>query len=164
MSNEVDLEDPIDPDIDLRVASQCRELLRHHVPVLGVIALGGGFGALARYGLAQLLPTRPGAFPWATFTTNLLGCLLIGVLMVLVTEVWSAHRLVRPFLGVGILGGFTTFSTYTVEITGLIHPGTVGLAFTYLAGTLIGAMLAVLVGVWATRAAIGALGHPDRSA
>ena len=164
MSNEVDLEDPIDPDIDLHVASQRRELLRSHAPVLGVIGLGGGFGALARYGLALLLPGRPGGFPWATFTANVLGCLLIGVLMVLITEVWSAHRLVRPFLGVGILGGFTTFSTYAVEIRGLIQPGTVRLAFVYLAGTLIGAMLAVLVGVWVARAATGALGHPDRSA
>jgi CrcB protein len=127
--------------------------------VLGVIALGGGLGALARYGLTRLLPTRPGRFPWGTFTTNVLGCLLIGVLMVLITEVWSAHRLVRPFLGVGILGGFTTFSTYAVEIGGLLQPGTVGLAFAYLAGTLIGAMLAVIAGVWATRAATGALGN-----
>lgn len=154
MSSEVDLEDPIDPDVDLRVPAQRRELLRHHAPVLGVIALGGGFGALARYGLAQVMPTQPGQFPWGTFTTNVLGCLLIGVLMVLITEVWSAHRLVQPFLGVGVLGGFTTFSTYAVEIRGLLHPGTVGLAFAYLAGTLIGAMLAVLVGIWATRATI----------
>jgi CrcB protein len=71
--------------------------------------------------------------------------------MVLITEVWSAHRLVRPFLGVGILGGFTTFSTYAVEIRGLLQPGSVGPAFTYLAGTLVCAMLAVMIGVWLTR-------------
>jgi CrcB protein len=97
------------------------------------------------------LPTRAGQFPWATFVTNVLGCFLIGVLMVLITEVWSAHRLIRPFLGVGILGGFTTFSTYAVEIRGLLQPGSVGLAFTYLAGTLVCAMLAVMIGVWLTR-------------
>lgn len=154
MSDEVELADPIDPDVDLRVAAQRRELRRGHAPVLGVIAVGGGLGALARYGLAQALPTRPGHFPWGTFTTNVLGCLLIGVLMVLITEVWSAHRLVRPFLGVGILGGFTTFSTYAVETRGLLHPGAVELAFTYLAGTLIAAMLSVTAGAWATRAAL----------
>jgi fluoride exporter len=130
-------------------------VVRHHGPVLGVIALGGGLGALARYGLAQLLPTPPGQFPWATFIANVLGCLLIGVLMVLVTEVWAAHRLVRPFLGVGVLGGFTTFSTYAVEIHTLLRPGTVGVAFAYLAGTLVAAMLAVLAGVLATRAVVG---------
>jgi CrcB protein len=157
VSSEIELDDPIDPDVDLRVPTQRRELVGHHGPVLGVITLGGGLGALARYGLTQLMPTRPGQFPWATFTTNVLGCLLIGVLMVLITEVLSPHRLVRPFLGVGVLGGFTTFSTYAVETHDLLRPGTVGLAFGYLAGTLIAAMLAVLTGVWATRTAIQTL-------
>jgi fluoride exporter len=153
---KVDLDDSVDPDVDLRVATQRREMIGHHGPVLGVIALGGGLGALARYGLALALPTRPGRFPWGTFATNVLGCLLIGVLMVLITEVWAAHRLARPFLGVGFLGGFTTFSTYALETHGLLQPGTVGLAFGYLAGTLVAAMLAVVVGVWATRASVRA--------
>jgi fluoride exporter len=153
--SEIELRDPIDPDTDLRIPAHRRELVRHHGPVLGVIALGGGLGALARHGLAQLLPTPSGHFPWATFISNVLGCLLIGALMVLITEVWSAHRLIRPFLGVGVLGGFTTFSTYAVEINVLLRPATIGLAFVYLTGTLISAMLAVLLGVWATRTAVG---------
>lgn len=125
--------------------------------VVLAVGLGGGLGALARYGLALLLLTPPGRFPWSTFVTNTLGCLLIGVLVVLITEVWTAHRLVRPFLGVGVLGGFTTFSTYAVEVRALLHPGSVVLAFTYLAGTFLAAMLAVLIGVWATRAATSTL-------
>ncbi|WP_200862919.1 fluoride efflux transporter CrcB [Amycolatopsis orientalis] len=116
-----------------------------------MIALGGGLGALARYGLAQALPAAPGGFPWATFWTNVAGCFLIGVLMVLVTEAWSAHRLVRPFLGVGVLGGFTTFSTYAVEARNLLRPDTVPLAFAYLGGTLAAALLAVLLGHAITR-------------
>jgi CrcB protein len=151
VSGEIELTDPIDPDVDLRVESHRRELTRSHGAVLLVIALGGGIGAVARYGLAQALPTRTGQFPWATFATNVLGCFLIGALMVLITEVLSAHPLVRPFLGVGILGGFTTFSTYAVETRGLLQPGSVGLAFGYLAGTLVFAMLAVIAGVWLTR-------------
>jgi CrcB protein len=143
--------EPTDPDVDLRVPAHRRELDRGHLPVLGVIALGGGLGALARYGLATALPAEPGQFPWATFVTNVSGCFLIGVLMVLVTEVWTAHRLVRPFVGVGFLGGFTTFSTYAVEIHGLLRPGTVGVAFAYLAGTLVAAVLAVLAGARLTR-------------
>ena len=129
---------------------------RSQAPVFAVIALGGGLGALARFGLARALPTHPGHFPWGTFTANVVGCFLIGVLMVLITEVWSAHRLVRPFLGVGFLGGFTTFSTYAVEIRGLLEPGEVVLAFIYLAGTLVGAMIAVIVAVWLTRRLTGA--------
>nr|WP_133852162.1 fluoride efflux transporter CrcB [Labedaea rhizosphaerae] len=116
-----------------------------------VIALGGGLGALARFGMGKWLPSEPGRFPWGTFLTNVVGCLLIGVLMVLVTEVLQAHPLVRPFFGVGVLGGFTTFSTYAVETQGLLEPGTVVLAFGYLAGTLVAALLAVLAGVWLTR-------------
>jgi fluoride exporter len=129
--------------------------VRSDLPVLAAVAAGGGLGALARYGLAEALPTPPGQFPWSTFATNVFGCLLIGVLMVLVTEVRTTHRLVRPFLGVGVLGGFTTFSTYAVEIRELLAPGTVGLAFAYLAGTLVAALLAVLAGVSATRALAG---------
>lgn len=155
MSGEVELSEPIDPDVDLRVAGRRREVFRSHGAVLVVIGLGGGLGAIARYGLAQWLPTRPGDFPWSTFLTNALGCFLIGVLMVLITEVWSAHRLVRPFLGVGVLGGFTTFSTYANEVRALLQPGTVGVALAYLAGTLLAAMLAVVLGVWLTRAVTG---------
>lgn len=123
--------------------------------VLVAIAVGGGLGALARYGLAVLLPTPPGRFPWSTLLANVLGCLLIGVLMVLVTEARTAHRLARPFLGVGVLGGFTTFSTYAVEIRALLTPGTVGLAIGYLVVTLVTALLAVVVGMRVTRAVAG---------
>lgn len=122
--------------------------------VLLVIALGGGLGAVSRYGILRWLPTAPGHFPWATFAINVLGCLLIGVLLVLITEVWTAHPLVRPFLGVGVLGGFTTFSTYAVEFGELLRPGSVVVAAAYLAGTLVCALLAVLVGVAVTRWAV----------
>jgi CrcB protein len=132
-------------------------------PTLGVVALGGGLGALCRYGLTVLLPRPPGGFPWATFVANVLGCLLIGVLMVLVSEVYTTHRLVRPFLGVGVLGGFTTFSTYALEIHSLLRPGTVAVALAYLAGTLVAAVLAVLAGTWATRAVTGRRGVMERA-
>lgn len=124
---------------------------RKQGPVVAVVALGGGLGGAARYGLSQLLPTRTGQFPWGTFTENVLGCLTIGVLMVLIIEVWSPHRLVRPFLGVGFLGGFTTFSTYAVEFRGLLDSEAAVTAFVYLAATLLSALLAVLVGVTLAR-------------
>jgi CrcB protein len=146
----------VDPDVDVHVSSQRGELARTHGAVLAVIAVGGGLGALGRYGVGLLLPTVPGHFPWGTFGINVLGCFLIGVLMVLITEVWSSHRLVRPFLGVGVLGGFTTFSTYANEIRGLLHPGSALLALVYLFGTLLCALLAVLLAVWVTRTVTGA--------
>ena len=122
-------------------------------PVLGVISAGGVLGALARYALASAWPHSPGHFPWATFVTNVAGCFLIGILMVLITEVWSAHRLLRPFLGVGVLGGFTTFSTYTGDVQQLVAAGAARTALAYLAGTLIAALTAVYLGLTLTRLA-----------
>jgi CrcB protein len=121
---------------------------------LAVISVGGVLGALARYGLTVALPPAAGHFPWATFVINVTGCLLIGVLMVLVNEVWAGRRLVRPFLGVGVLGGYTTFSTYAVDIRVLVQSGAPLVAAVYLVGTVVAAIGAVYVGVAATRWAI----------
>src|SRR3954469_15294743 len=120
----------------MRVAGQRPELRQTPWSVLGAISAGGAAGAVARYGLLVALPHRADQFPWATFVTNVTGGLLIGVLMVLITEVWSAHRLVRPFLGVGVLGGFTTFSTYTVDVQQLVAAGSARTGLLYLVGTL----------------------------
>jgi CrcB protein len=146
---------PIDSDIDVHVSRQRTELARSHGRVLLVVAIGGGIGALARYGIGLLLPTTPGHFPYGTFLINVLGCALIGVLMVLISEVYPNSQLVRPFFGTGILGGFTTFSTYTNEFRALLRPGTVPLALLYVAGTLICALLAVSLATWATRKIVG---------
>jgi CrcB protein len=141
---------PIDSDVDVHLPAQRTELARSHGRVLLVVAFGGGIGAIARYGIGLLLPTT-GHFPYGTFGINVLGCALIGVLMVLIGEVYPGSQLIRPFFGTGILGGFTTFSTYTNEFRALLRPGTVPLALAYLAGTLICALLAVTLASWLTR-------------
>ncbi|MBX6749713.1 MAG: CrcB family protein [Micromonosporaceae bacterium] len=115
-------------------------------PVLAVIAAGGVVGALARYGIQLGLPHRPGGFPWSTFLVNITGCLLIGALMVLIVEVWSGARLLRPFLGVGVLGGYTTFSTYVLDIQQAVTAAAAATALLYLAATLLGALFAVWAG------------------
>ncbi|MHB1063908.1 MAG: FluC/FEX family fluoride channel, partial [Georgenia sp.] len=95
--------------------------------VLAVISLGGALGALARYGLALAWPHVSGEPPWSTVLVNVVGSLLMGVLMVVLTEVVGRpHPLARPFLGVGVLGGFTTFSTYTVDAVALVVAGRAG--------------------------------------
>jgi CrcB protein len=127
-------------------------------PSVAAVAAGGALGALARYGLAQALPPVPGQFPLATFLTNVAGGLLIGVLVVTLTELTTAHPLVRPFLVTGILGGFTTFSTYAVDVQHLLTRHAVGLALGYLFGTLAAALLATWGGMAATRAVGAALG------
>jgi CrcB protein len=147
-----DAEPVVDPDVDLHVPEQRRELSATPLRVIAVIAAGGAIGALSRYGVLLLLPTVPGRFPWGTFTINVVGCALIGVLMVLVTEVFTDRPLLRPFVGVGILGGFTTFSTYANETRALLRPGSVPIAAAYLAGTLLCALLAVIAGMALTHA------------
>jgi fluoride exporter len=119
--------------------------------LLAVVSAGGIVGACARHALDLAWPHPPGGFPWATFVINVSGCVLIGVLMVLIIEVWSAHRLLRPFLGVGVLGGYTTFSTYTVDVQRLLAAGAARTAMLYLAGTVLAALAAVYAGVTLTR-------------
>ncbi|MGC9671166.1 fluoride efflux transporter FluC [Planosporangium sp. 12N6] len=144
---------PTNPDAGVRITVRRRNPTRVPWTILGAVSAGGALGALARYGLATAWPHPPGGFPWATLITNVTGCALIGVLMVLITEVWAAHRLLRPFLGVGVLGGYTTFSTYTVDIQQLVAAGAARTALAYLAGTLAAALAAVYAGIALTRLA-----------
>ena len=109
--------------------------------ILAVIAVGGALGAAARYGLAVAWPAPDGGFPWAIFAVNVSGCLLIGFLMAL-----RPPQLTRLFLGTGVLGGYTTFSAYTLDFQRLIAAARPGLAFAYLFGTLVAALLAVQIG------------------
>lgn len=146
-------QEPIDPDVDLHVQAHRTETALHRA-TLPAIALGGAAGATARHWLELLWPVTAGNFPWATFATNVSGCLLIGVLMVIVQETSAAHSLVRPFLGVGVLGGFTTFSTYAVQVRSLIAESYPTLALAYLFGTLAACLLAVMVGLSATRSGV----------
>lgn len=120
-------------------------------PVVAVVALGGALGATARYALALHWPVQPGGFPWATFWTNVVGCAVIGVFMVVITDVWAAHRLVRPFFGTGVLGGFTTFSTWAVDIQRLVDHGRPVTGLAYLAATLLAALTAVWLASTAAR-------------
>ncbi|WP_253799512.1 fluoride efflux transporter CrcB [Nocardia amikacinitolerans] len=123
--------------------------------MLAVISVGGGIGAVMRYLVGLRWPSQPYQVPWATFAVNVVGCFSIGILMVLITEVWVAHRLLRPFLGVGLLGGFTTFSTYSVEIRRLLESGAAIEAFGYLGGTVAASLGAVWLGMGVARLSAG---------
>ena len=123
--------------------------VRARLDVIGAVIVGGVLGALARHGAVVAL----GATPVATFAINVFGCLLIGVLTALMSEVWAGHRLLRPFLGTGLLGGFTTFSGYAVDAQRLLAGGRTVAASAYLGGTLVSALVAVYVGTALTSAA-----------
>lgn len=141
--------EPVDSDVDLDDPVQRRELRREHGAVLAVIAAGGIIGSLARYRIGLWWPARPAGMPWATVTINLTGCLLLGALMVLLTERLQPHRWVRPFLGTGVLGGFTTFSAFTVDTVLLLRADRPVTAAGYLVITGIGGVLAAAAGMTA---------------
>ncbi|MFJ6136880.1 fluoride efflux transporter FluC [Kitasatospora sp. NPDC092286] len=130
------------------VAPRRPPVLRGQGPVVAVVAAGGALGASARYGAALLWPNGPAQFPWTTLVVNVLGCAVIGVFLVAITEGRPAHPLLRPFFGTGVLGGFTTFSTYAVDIRRLVGEGRPGVGLAYLGLTL----LAALAAVWAAAA------------
>ncbi|GAA1420107.1 fluoride efflux transporter CrcB [Streptomyces thermospinosisporus] len=127
---------------------------------VAAVALGGGAGAAARHAAAVHWPTPAHGFPWTTLGVNIAGCALIGVLMVLLTEARrTRHPLLRPFLGTGVLGGFTTFSTYTVDIARLLAEGHARTALTCLVATPLAALTAVWLAAQATRGLLKGAGR-----
>ncbi len=114
---------------------------------LALVAVGGALGALTRYSLSLLIPHVSGSFPWATLLTNVIGCLSMGLLMGALAAAESPPPWAQPFLGAGVLGGFTTFSAYAVEADRLAGGGKASLALLYLAATLGAACATVTLGL-----------------
>ncbi len=115
--------------------------------VLAAVAVGGASGTAARYGLGLLFP-EPAAsgFPWTTFAVNVSGCLAIGVLAGALDRARTTHPLIRPLLGSGFLGGYTTLSTYADQTRALMLSGRWSVAAAYVFGTLVAAMFSVWFG------------------
>lgn len=149
-------EDPPMTDPDVTSADHTERIARRgpfrgRGDVLAVIALGGALGSTARYAVGLLLPHAPDRIPWSTVTANLTGAFLLGVLMVFVNDVWSPNRYLRPLLGVGVLGGYTTFSTYMLDTRALAAADELGALGVYVLVTLVGGLLAVWLGAAVAR-------------
>jgi CrcB protein len=114
-------------------------------------AVGGALGALARWAVAEVVPGSTGGWPWATLLVNLTGCLLLGVLLGVLGSRSPEPAWAKPFLGVGVLGGYTTYSTFAVEVVELVHDGAYAVAGGYLLFSVLGAVFAVGVGALAGR-------------
>jgi CrcB protein len=127
-------------------------------PVLAVIAAGGALGALGRYGLTVAWPPGPAGFPVATLAVNVSGCLAIGALLTVVDR-RRTGRLTRPFLGTGVLGGYTTFSAYVLDTFDVVAAGRPLVAAAYLGGTVLAALAATWLGAGLTEAALDAAHH-----
>jgi CrcB protein len=113
-----------------------------------LVALGGALGACARYGAGRLIGA--GAWPSATLFVNVVGGLLMGLLAGWLAA-RGANEGARLFLGVGVLGGFTTFSAFSLEIILLLEKGAVTLAFAYALLSVILSVASLFAGLWLMR-------------
>jgi CrcB protein len=110
-------------------------------------AVGGALGALARWEVATGLPPTPGGWPWATLLVNLTGCLLLGLLLGAVLARHPDRTWLRPLLATGVLGGYTTYSTFAVDVVRLADDGAWGTAAGYVVASAAGGVLAAAAGV-----------------
>ncbi|MEO5982328.1 MAG: fluoride efflux transporter CrcB [Pedococcus sp.] len=123
--------------------------------LLGAVAVGGAVGSLGRYAVGLALPHVTGAFPWATFGVNVTGSLAMGVLVAWVLSMVDPHPMLRPFLGVGVLGGWTTFSSFALDVHALSGAGRTGLALTYVLLSFSVSLVAIGTGLWLGQRAFG---------
>jgi fluoride exporter len=117
------------------------------MPVVLAVAFGGGLGSLARYGLDALIEHRAASlFPWATFTINVSGCFLNGLLVAVVADSLEAPPWASRGLIIGFLGAYTTFSTFGAETYELTELGHWGLAVANVAVSAAAGVAAVALG------------------
>jgi len=144
---------PIDPDLAPSgpIEASRRRRRRAQPDVLAAIAAGGALGSPARYEMTRLIHVSKGTFPWATFWTNVTGSLALGLLLILIIERFPPSRYLRPFVAIGFIGAYTTFSTYMVDTDVLIKDGHAAIGVTYLLASALAGLAAVWVGIVAGR-------------
>jgi CrcB protein len=118
-----------------------------------IVFLGGGFGAVCRYlfGIGFVRATGPGQPYLATFLINVIGSLLMGLLIGALTKISGAPDRVRLLLGVGVLGGFTTFSSFSLEAVMMIERRAYGVAAAYIGGSVLLGVLGLMLGLFLVR-------------
>lgn len=118
------------------------------MPHLLLVALGGGLGTALRYGAGRwaIAVLGPG-FPFGTFAVNIIGGFLMGLLAGWLAQSSDGGEELRLLLGVGVLGGFTTFSAFSLEVYNMITRAEIALAAAYSISSVAGSVLAVLAGV-----------------
>lgn len=120
--------------------------------ILLSVALGGAVGASARYLVGGLIGTwMGGGFPWVTLAVNILGSLILGVFIELSALAWSPSAALRAFIAVGVLGGFTTFSAFSMDVVLLAERGRLEWAALYALGSMTLAIGALVAGLRLTR-------------
>ncbi|NHB66367.1 MULTISPECIES: fluoride efflux transporter CrcB [Acinetobacter] len=119
-----------------------------------LVAMGGAIGATLRYGAGMLIAKPQMLFPWPTWWTNIIGCLCAGIFFALSQKYSFLQTEARLFLMVGILGGFTTFSSFGLETFQLLKQGAVTIALSYVISSVIVGVLMLGVGFYLTQLAL----------
>jgi len=123
------------------------------MPHFLLVMLGGAIGAGLRYEVGRVALNRLGpAFPWGTLIVNLVGGLLIGALAGFMFTRTPVDQRLWMFLGVGLLGGFTTFSAFSFDLFAMLEQGRIGIAALYAAGSMVGSLGLLFAGFWLVRA------------
>jgi CrcB protein len=127
------------------------------VKLVLAVALGGALGSVGRYLLAgSVMRLVGGSFPWGTLAVNVIGGLVMGALVETMALVWSPHPAVRAFLTVGALGGFTTFSAFSLEVATMIERGDWTPALGYVLASVLASVGALFAGLWLVRVLVPA--------
>jgi len=120
--------------------------------MLWAVGVGGGLGALARYYIAGAIQSAATVFPWGIFIVNITGGLVMGLIVEASALKLNLSPELRSFLTVGILGGYTTFSTFALDSVLLLQKGEYAQAAFYIIGSVVLSILALFAGLWLMRA------------
>ena len=138
-------------DPDLLAPSPRRPRRRIRPGILLAVSAGGIAGTGARCAVTRIIHVAPGTFPWATFTINVTGSFVLGVLLTLIIERWPPSRYLRPFAAIGFLGAYTTFSTYMTDATVLAKDHHADIAAVYVLASIVCGLVAVYGGIVSAR-------------
>ncbi len=134
---------------------------RTDLRTVALVGIGGAAGTLTRYSLGRLAPVAAGTFPTTTFTINVTGAFVLGLLLGVLARARPSDHVWRPLLGVGFLGGYTTFSTFAVETTQLVRSHDGGLAVAYVVASVAVGLLAARLGELATGAPLAMIDEEE---
>jgi CrcB protein len=138
---------PVDTDVEVNAVHR-----RIDPRIIGVIAIGGFVGGLARYEIVRAWTATANEFPWSTFVVNTIGAFVLALLVVVTTDVLVGSRYLRPLLGTGFCGAFTTFSAVAVSVDELTAHGHTATAASYAIASVVAGSAAATAGVVLGRA------------
>lgn len=163
---------PVDPDLagsgeELAVSGvfapgPAHRWPRIHWPTVALVALGGFFGGLARYGVVLAWPTPVGRFPWGIFGVNTVGAFILALVVVVTIEILPGRSYLRAVIGTGFCGALTTFSSVVTGADQLVAHGHVGAGVWYVVSSVLAGLAAASFGIVAARSTAAHLAAAGR--